>query len=173
MLLFYAFYTLNIADGLLDLAFPVGEVGIIERQVDRLAILVGIAEADGLSGLDVVERGGRQEDGDLVLLLEGARVLLLDRGDQRPLLVVGHERDFGVGLGAVIARIPDGEVGARRGTVRAAQARELDARVGGEAVGRARVVGAEVEQRAEESCDDDEKDGNCFFIIDTSPIKFL
>ena len=62
MLLFYAFYALNIADGLLDLAFPVGEVGVVKRQFDRLAVLVGIAEADGLGGLDVVERGGRHAD---------------------------------------------------------------------------------------------------------------
>ncbi len=82
------------ADGLLDLALPVGEVGVIERQVDRLAVLVAVAEADGRGLLDVVERGGRQEDGNLVLFLEGAGVLLLDGGDQRPLLGVGPEREY-------------------------------------------------------------------------------
>ena len=53
-------------------------------------------------------------------------------------------------------------MGTRGRAVGAAQAREFDAGIGRQAVGRARVMGVEVEECAEESGDDDEQDGTRF-----------
>ena len=151
-----------------QLALPIGKIGLIQRQVDGLSVVVVEAQAHARRLADGGETCARQLDEEFVFVLVGAvRSLhgaqrVLGRGLHLPCGAVRVENDIGEQFRLVIAIVPERERCALEPSFVRVGRPEVDARVGGETARTAMIdpVGVGETEDAdedEEQCDKDDE----------------
>ncbi len=156
------------SDAFPEFALPVGKVGLAERQIDGLTVVVVEADADARRLADGGKARTRELDEEFVFVLVGAVGIgdgmrrIFDCRLHLPCGAVRVEDDIGQELRLVKAVVPQREGCPLKSSLARVGCLKVDARIRGEAACRAMVdpvgVGESEDAREdEEHTDEDEK----------------